>query len=253
MKNFALLKNSIYTDVINSLREDRPRAKKIIKGYTRIIKNNPTLKEVLHIHNNLEKGYFKNDEVKHGFIVENLTAIKRLNKEELRIGLEELDKFIKSNNINYSQDLSVLSEKISNLIMNVNRVDKSIENNQAVDIIIESVLNRKGDENTKQPVSHKLLKQISSKRFNEKYKTLSESEKKIVKGFFSGNKNLINEEYGKLITEIKGIIDDKIKNTEDKDIKIKFYEVKDKLVDYPESITLEHFKKLFTLKENLSK
>jgi hypothetical protein len=253
MKNFALLKNSIYTDVINSLKEDRPRAKKIVKGYINIMKNNPILKEALHIHNNLEHGCFKNEDVKHGFIVENLNAIKTLNKKKLLEGLSELDKFIKDNNIQYSPDLSVLSERISNLILNINRIDKSIENNQGVECIIENIVNRNDTEENRDPVDHKLLKQVSSEKFNEKYTGLSECEKKVVQGFFFGNKNLIHEEYNKIITEVKGIIDEKIKNSDDKDIKIKFYEVKDKLIDYPENITLEHFKKLFTLKENLSK
>ena len=142
MKNFAKLKDSIYTESLNCLKEDREKSKKLIKGYVNILKKNPTLKEAFIIHNNLESGTFKNEDVKHGFIVENLTAIKNLNKDELRKGLGELDKFIKTNKITVSTDLNVLSEKISGLMLNVNKIEKSVENNEAVEYIIESVLSR---------------------------------------------------------------------------------------------------------------
>jgi hypothetical protein len=251
MKNFAKLKDSLYTEVLNCLKEDRTKAKKLIGGYTSILKNNATLQEALHIHNNLEKGTFKNEDVKHGFIIENLNAIRRLDKEELRLGLEELDNFLKGNQIQYSTDLNVLSEKISNLMLNINKVDKSVENNLAIEYIIETVSNRKPSENNRKPISHKLFKEAATKNYNEKFADLSETEKKIVKSFFTGNKEKITEQYNTLTYEIKSVIDSKITATDDKDIKIKFYEVKDRLTTVPEDITLEHFKKLLELKENL--
>jgi hypothetical protein len=251
MKNFAKLKDSIYAESINCLQEDRPRSKKLIKGYVAILKSNPTLKEAFHIHNNLERGTFKNEDVKHGFIVENLTAIKQLDKNELYRGLQDLDKFFKSNNITVSTDLNVLSEKISNLMVNVHRIDKSVENNEAVEYIIESVLNREPSENKRKPVSHKILKETASKKYNEKFASLTEDEKKIIKGFFTGNKDVIKKQYDELISEVKGRVDTKISDTDDKDLKLKFYEVKDKLITPTEDITLEHFKKILKLKESL--
>lgn len=251
MKNFARIKDSIYAEVINSLREDRKKAKQIISGYVGILKHNPTLKEALYIHNNLEKGCFNNEDVKHGFIIENLNAIRRLNKEDLRLGLEELDKFIQGNQIKYTTDINVLSEKISNLMVNIGKVDKSVENNQAIEYIVETVSKRQLTSSGRQPVRHKFFKETASKNFNEKFKGLSETEKKIIKSFFTGNKQIITEQYNQITTEIKTIIDEKIKSTDDKDVKLKFYEVKDKVSTTPDDITLEHFKKLLELKENL--
>ena len=251
MKNFAKIKDSIYTEVIDCLKEDRTQAKKIIKGYTKILNDNPTLKEAFYIHNNLERGAFTNEDVKHGFIIENLNAIRRLNKEELRIGLDELDAFIRSNKIQYTTDLNVLSEKISNLMHNINKTDKSVENNQHIEYIIEHVANRKPTNISRKPVSHKLFQQTATKSYNTKFGELSETEKKIIKAFFTGNKKLITEQYNQISSEIKTMVDNKIKSTEDKDMKLKFYEVKDRLLDLPTDITLEHFKKLIQLKENL--
>lgn len=251
MKNFAKIKDSIYAEVINSLKENRPKAKQIISGYVAILKQHPTLKEALNIHNNLEKGAFSNEDVKHGFIIENLNAIRRLNKEDLRLGLEDLDKFIRGNKIQYTTDLNVLSEKISSLMMNSGNMGKSVENNQAIEYIIETVSKRQVESNHRQPVRHKFFKETASKNFNEKFKSLSETEKRIIKSFFTGNKQTITEQYNAITNEIKTIIDEKIKSTNDKDVKLKFYEVKDKVTTAPEDITLEHFKKLLELKENL--
>jgi hypothetical protein len=252
MKNFAQLKDTIYTSIINLLTEDRPKAKKLIKGYIQIIKSNPILKEVLHIHNNLETGSFKNEDVKHGFIVENLMALKTIDKTKLNSGLKQLDKFITENKIEYSKDLSVLSTKISDLMNNINRIDKSVENNKNVEFIIESVLNRQTEEKSdRKPITHQIFKDIMSKKYNEKFGSLSESEKKVVRGFFKGDKSLIASEYNNLTNQIRESINKKIQETEDKDTKLKLYEVKDKLINIPESITMEHFKKLYKLNENL--
>ena len=251
MKNFAILKESIYNEVINCLKEDRPKAKKLVKGYVNILKQYPTLKEAFHIINNFETGYFKNDDVKHGFIIENLNAIKRLNKEELRVGLDSLDQFIKGNNIQYVSDLNVLSEKLSNLMLNINKVNKSVENNKTIEYIIESVLSRNTTEVSRKPVNHKIFKDVATQNYQKKYANLSETEKRIVKSFFSGDKNSIIEQYNNLTSEIKESIDTTIKSTEDKDTKIKLYEVKDKLLTPTTDITLEHFNKLLQLKENL--
>ena len=251
MKNFAKLKDSIYAEVINSLKENRPKAKKLIKGYVTILKNNPTLQEAFHIHGNLERGSFKNDEVKHGFIIENLNAIKRLNKEELRVGLEQLNTFIKQNKISYTTDLDLLSEKISNLMFNINKTNKSIENNQAIEYIVETVGNRQVTGEQRKPVSHKIFKQTATKHYNDKFAGMSESEKKIVKAFFSGDQKQINEHYNQIVMEIKKTIENRIQITDDRDIKLKLYEVKDKLYSVPETITLEHFNKILQLKEKL--
>jgi len=251
MKNFAILKESIYNEVLNCLKVNRPRAKQLIKGYVNILKQYPVLKEAFHIHNNFDSGYFENDDVKHGFIIENLNAIKRLDKEQLRLGLEALDQFIRSNQIQYATDLNVLSEKISNLMLNANKVHKSVENNQAIEYIIETILKRQPSHNTRKPVSHKLFKEAAMKNYHAKYGNMSETEKKIVRNFFNGDQKAIKDQYTSIMLEIKSNIDTKIKTTEDKDIKIKLYEVKDKLLDAPTNITLEHFKKLLQLQENL--
>ena len=251
MKNFAKLKDTIFTEVLNCLKEDRPRAKQLIKGYFKILKENPTLKEAFYIQNNLEQGSFKNEDVKTGFIIENLNVIKRLDKNELRNGLDALDTFIKTNKIQYTTDLNTLNEKISNLMLNINKVDKSVENNKAIEYIIESVMSREINENQRQPVSHTILKKTATQAYNEKYGNLSEEEKKIVKSFFVGDKKSIVEQYQTMVSNISESINTKLNSTEDKDTKLKLYEVKDKLYTIPSDITLEHFKKLLDLKEKL--
>lgn len=251
MKNFAKLKESLYNEVINCIKEDRPRAKQLIKGYIKILKRYPALMEAFHIHNNFDHAAFKNEDVKHGFIIENLTAIKRLNKEELHLGLEALDRFIKGNKIQYTTDLNELSSQISNLMLNVNKVEKSVENNKAIEFIIESVLKRNVDENQRPPVNHKLFKKTAQKNYNAKYSQLSETEKKIVKSFFTGDKKAIAEQYQTIVTELKNTLNSKITGVDDNDTKIKLYEVKDKLLEVPTEITLEHFKKLLQLQESL--
>lgn len=252
MKNFAKLKDSVYNEVISCLNENRPRAKKIIKGYVKILKQNPTLSEAFYIHNNLETGCFENEDVKHGFIVENLNAIKRLNKEELRVGLEQLDNFIKGNKIEYTTELNVLSEKLSSLMLNVNKTNKSVENNKAIEYVIEHVSKRQIENDQRKPISHKIFKEVVSKNYQEKYGNLSEVEKKIVKNFFTGDKNLIQKQYNEITNELIESLQTKIKETTDSEMKLKLYEVKDKLFETPTDITLEHFNKLLQLKENLN-
>lgn len=251
MKNFAILKESIYNEILNCLKEDRARAKKLVKGYIKLLKKYPTLQEAFYIHNNLEQGSFQNEDVKHGFIIENLNAIKHLNRDELMIGLNALDQYIKSNQINYATDMTTLSEKISDLMINANKTNKSVENNKAIEYIIETVSNRPVIENQKKPISHKIFKEVAQKNYNEKYKNLSETEKRVIKSFFVGNREGILKEYQNLLSEVTTNINQKIQETEDKDTKIKLYEVKDKLLTIPENITLEHFKKLLQLKDNL--
>jgi len=251
MKNFAKLKDSIYNEVLTCLKEDRTKAKRLIKGYVNILKQHPTLKEAFHIHHNFEEGSFINEDVKHGFIIENLNAIRKLSKEDLRLGLDALDKFIKENKIQYATDLNALSEKISSLMMNINRVDRSVENNKAIEYIINEVTKREINTNQRKPVSHKIFKEVATKNYHNKYNNLSEDEKKIIKFFFTGNKKMIKDHYNSILSTIKENINQKIQTADNKDTKIKLYEVKDRLYDNPTEITLEHFNKLLQLKESL--
>lgn len=255
MKNFNSIRDSVNLAVLHIMKEDRARAKKILKEYRTILKNSPELKETLYIHENFEKGSFKNEEIAHGFIIENLMKIRNLNKSNLKNDLRQLEGFMVKNRLPILEFKGTVGDKVSNLIMNLDKTNKSLENNKIIEGLIETVINRQNvlSEDRKDPVNQKIYKKVLSEKYNNKYSTLSEQEKKIVKAFVSGNEKTIKEEYTKVAQNVINQIKESIDNTEDYSLKLKYYQVQTKLYESlsDDTITIPHFQKLFDLEKTM--
>jgi len=256
MKNFNSIRNSVNVAVIHLMKEDKKRAKSILTGYQKILKTSPGLRETLYLHENFEKGAFKNEDVAHGFIIENLIKIKNLNKTKLKKDLNKLENFMVENKLPILEFNDTIGDKVSTLIVNLNKTNKSLENNKIIETLIEEITTRKPlteETEKREPVNQKIFKKVMSEKYNKKYSSLTEQEKLIVKAFVSGNQKTIKEEYNKTSKSIINTIKNLISESKDDQIKMKYYEVQSKLYDGLEldEITIPHFQKLFELEKTL--
>jgi len=99
-----------------------------------------------------------------------------------------------------------------------------------------------------------VLTKISVNKFNSKYANISESEKGIIKTILNGNDETKEETYNTLKRECIDIIDNRLSESSDVDLKDKLLRVKDKLLNtnFDNENFISDINKVYDLKQSVS-
>ena len=195
MDNFGKIKNIFSEILVESILTKNDELKKMFKEYIKIVKEDKTLRLQTLAYNNLETIGSDDEKYIDAYITENIKILTSLSNTEKRKSIKKLEKLLENKlvgkiKINYPAELKSLHNNIHKLTTTKYDVDNIIEcRNNLNGIILERKIE---DEHVQPLVPSKTLTKLSVRKFNEKYESLNEDEKKLVKLLSSSNNELLN-------------------------------------------------------------
>ena len=258
MQNFGKIKNTFNDMIVEGIAKKDAKAKKLFKQYIKTIKESEILKAQFLIYNNIENRVDSDETSANLYISENLRLLEKYKIADIVNENKKLVKLLDKNGVKLldTYKLSGLHESISNLISTkktpknvgvvvdgLKKVGEYIKSNKKPDVV----------EHTELPMS--VLRNIMVEKYNEKYGSLEESDRKILKTLIGSNLEDKEKLYYEVVSECKVLVGNLIEGS-DEESKNKLLKVKAKLEtkeDLNESNFIEKFYKIIELKENLKK
>lgn len=254
MNNFGNIKDTFKNLVIESVIKKNDKGKKLFSKFLKTIKENKTLKDQYLIYSNLQNTKFDDSVEAREFVKENISLLKKLNKEHITKGNDFFLKLLKGNEIikendSFYKDILFLVES-EITPFNVKKVNEStnnivrlmLEKEEVEEVVTESI-----------DLPPSVLTKLAVNKFNSKYSDITESEKEIIKTVLNGSNENKEETFNKLKRECIDTIDNKLNESSDLDLKDKLLKVKDKLLNT--NFSLDNFNtdisKIYDLNESI--
>jgi hypothetical protein len=252
-KNFGKIKNVFNNILSEGVIEQNETKKGLFKEYLKAIKEDEILKTQFLVYTNIENKV-ENDATKAiQFVKENIELFSKFTKKQI---LESNHKLVQNIlfEFEFQDERAELYENISTLIFTPrtpNTIDTIVE---ATSKVVEYILNHKPKvvtEAIELPTS--MISTMMVDKYNEKYTSLDESEKQVLKVLIESTDEEKKEVYSTTLRECIDLINEKL-STADLDTKDKLLRVKEKLLNDKQEINEDFFKnisKLVELKNNL--
>ncbi len=254
MNNFGNIKDTFKNLVIESVIKKNDKGKKLFSKFLKTIKENKTLKDQYLIYSNLQNTKFDDSVEAREFVKENISLLKKLNKEHITKGNDFFLKLLKGNEIikendSFYKDILFLVES-EITPFNVKKVNEStnnivrlmLEKEEVEEVVTESI-----------DLPPSVLTKLAVNKFNSKYSDITETEKEIIKTVLNGSNENKEETFNKLKRECIDTIDNKLNESSDLDLKDKLLKVKDKLLNT--NFSLDNFNtdisKIYDLNESI--
>tara|TARA_B100002019_G_C21271377_1_gene602554 strand:- start:968 stop:1696 length:729 start_codon:yes stop_codon:yes gene_type:complete len=221
---FGIVKNKLDNILVESF-QDKDEFKKIFHESMSALKTNKTSREFFVIYSQLENKKISDPIKAEEYLNETLDFLKR-KKRHLR--LTKLEKTLSKFNEFHKKSRNTLYENLDILIFENNALDieKRIE---AKKNVLKCLTETKKEFVTESKIPNSLLINLSTKKFNEKFSNLTESDKKKFKNLFNKDINKLENEMNSLVEEVTGKLDNLISETEDKNLLSKLEETRKKI------------------------
>jgi hypothetical protein len=256
MQNFGKIKNAFNGILAESMFSKNDTNKLLFKKYIKTIKESDILRTQFLVYNNIETKLGNEGTsvfAANVYISENLRLLEKYKVSDI---LKENQKLVAlseaiTNNLSndYDPRLSSLHESISNLIF-TKRNAKSVETiTESLVNVVEYIKSNKVktlSEAIELPTS--MLTTMMVDKYNEKYASLDESEKKLLKVLIDSTPEEKSSVYSETIRECIDLINEKLSGS-DLEAKDKLLRVKDKLLNDKIDINEEFEKKISKLVE----
>jgi hypothetical protein len=251
VKNFGKIKDNFNNILAENIIIKNNDKKNIFKAYLQTLKENEILRTQFMVYNNLENTFETDAGKAVLFVKENIDLMSKYKMKDILEANTKLANLITWDIVDEANDLY---ENISNLIF-TKRVSSNINVIvESTDKIVKYILNNKPRVIIEQiGLPNSVISNVMVTKYNEKYESLSESEKKILKVLISSNESEKKEIYSQLVRECIDLINEKL-STADLNAKDKLLQVKDKLLNTIQAIDEDFSKnisKLVELKSNL--
>jgi len=179
MRNFGDLLDAIYSTASKQFANDKDKCSKIIKECVKTIKTDNILSDQFTIYDNLKNSIIPEKQLSE-YINENINSLRRYQPQQILESNKKLEKICNSLKVKIKNNK--LNEAISNLYFLMNTAKNINAIHESKNIVKENILSNKKKENKEIPsVPIALVSKMVSKKYNEKYKDLTESDKKILK------------------------------------------------------------------------
>lgn len=254
MQNFGKIKNTFNSILVESFVTKKGETNKtLFKQYIKTIKENEVLKTQFLVYTNIENKIEENELKANLFLQENLNLLNKFSKKEIIEANTKLAEPLMLENEEV-YDKKELHENLSNLII-LKKTSKDIDAIvEATSKVIEYIKNNKLKVVTEKfDLPNSMLSSIMVDKYNEKYSTLDENEKEILKVLIESTDDEKQIVYTKTIKECISLINEKLKES-DLDTREKLLEVKDKLLNDTTNVAEDFNKnisKLIWLKNSL--
>lgn len=250
-KNFGIIKTAYNNLLSEAITSKNDANKGLFKKYVKSIKENEILKTQFLVYTNIENKVESDVEKARMFVKENIELFNKFDKNEI---LEANAKLAKDVLFEENPETNELYENITTLIFTAKHpltVDKIVE---ATSNVVNYIINNKPkvvSESIDLPPS--LVSRILIDKFNERYSTLDESERKMISVVIESTDVEKAEAYNMVLSECLGLINEQL-NTSDLELKDKLLRVKEKLLNDKKEINedfVKNLSKLVELRDNL--
>lgn len=253
-KNFGKLKRIYNTILSEGIVSKDNSKKKIFKGYISNIRENKILMTEFLVYTNIENKVETDINKAILFIKENIDLFSGYSKKEILEANANLIKPILFE-LDENYDKYELHKNITTLIFtekNANNIDAIIE---ATTNIAKYIVDNKPKELVESiELPTLMIGSIMVDKYNERYASLDESEKLILKALMDSDEAQKKDVYSKTIRECIDLINSKL-DTSDLEIKDRLLKVKDKLLNDKQDINedfITNISKLVDLKNSLN-
>ena len=252
MQNFGKIKNAFNGILVESFTGDKESNKNLFKTYIKTIRENEALKTQFLVYNNIENKIEENELKANLFLQENIALLNKFSKKELLEANQKLANSISIENESYEKQ--ELHENLSELIFlkkTSKNIDAIVEATSKILIHMKNNKLKLVKEAIELPNS--MLSTIMVEKYNERYSTLDENEKEILKVLIESTDDQKQEVYKKTLKECIDLINENLKEA-DLNAKDKLLQVKEKLLNDTIEINENFFKnisKLVDLKTSL--
>jgi hypothetical protein len=232
---------------------DDKSKKELFQGYVKSIKENEILKTQFLVYTNIEQKVESDTAKATMFVKENIELFSKFSKKDIQ---EANTKLVV--NLLFENDVidenKELYESISTLIF-TNKTPETIDTIvEATSKIVDYIVNNKPKTVSEAiELPNSMLSTMMVDKYNEKYASLDESEKKILKTLIDSTDDEKKEVYSSTIRECITLINEKL-DTADLNAKDKLLRVKDKLLNDKQEINedfIKNISKLVELRSNL--
>ena len=221
---FGKSKNKIDSILVNTFSE-KPKFKKAFHTLMESLKDNPTNREFFVLYSQIENKSFTSRNDAEEYLNE---SIKTLKSKKNKVNLKRINNSINKYKTYTDKKSNQLYESLDTLVFNENVLDieKRIE---AKKLILKKLQSKKSISITENKVPNSLLINLSTKKFNEKYKNLSEGERKQFKTLMNKDMDSLEKEIDSLVEEVTNKLDTLMTETSDSNLLKKLNETKEKI------------------------
>lgn len=236
VQNFGKLKNMFNNMLVEGMVTKDNKSKDLFKSYVKSIKENEILRTQFLIYNNIENKIETNDFKATQFVQESISLMNKFSKDEIIKANSKL-----AESLLWEQEvdnhLEELHENITTLIFTEktpNTIDTIIEATAKVVDYIKNNKPKEVNESIELPVS--MISTIMVDKYNEKYASLDESEKAVLKALIESDDNQKKEVYGNIVKECVDLINTSLENYSGEDLSENELKTKDKLLRVKEKL-----------------
>jgi len=250
MNNFGKIKDTFNLILSESIIKKDNEGKKIFNSYLKELKENNSLKSQFLLYKNLSSKKFTNESDAKYYIKENITLLKKLDKKEINSGTKKL--------VSLLEGKELVKENHINILVETKKTASSIDKIQESINFITRKMMEVSEQEVEQYESVNLppsvLTKMAINRFNLKYSDITESEKNIIKSVLNGTEENKEDVYVNLKKECIDLIDNKLNENTDLDMKDKLLKVKDKLLrmTYNPNEYVGDIDKVYQLKQSVA-
>jgi len=255
MYNFGKIKDTFNSILSESIIKKDKEGKKIFNSYLKELKKNNSLKSQFLLYKNLSSKKFTNESDAKYYIEENITLLKKLDKKEINKGTKKLVSILKGKEL-VKENMELYNH--INILVETKKTASSIDKIQESINFITRNMMEVSEQEVKQYESVNLppsvLTKMAINRFNLKYSDITESEKNIIKSVLNGTEEDKENVYVNLKKECIDLIDNKLNENTDLDMKDKLLKVKDKLLrmTYNPNEYVGDIDKVYQLKQSVA-
>lgn len=248
VKNFGKIKNAYNEVLVESVVTKSKDKKDLFKSYVKTIKENEILKNQFLVYDLIENKIEPNESKAKTFLEESLSILSKYNKTEIMKANQKLVEGIVFEFDN-DYDKKELHENISVLLC-TSKTPKTIDAIvEAKSYVVNYIMNNIVKENKEgYGLPNSVVSKIMVEKYNDKYSTLDESEKEILKSLIDSDSDKKKEVYANTIRECIDLINEKLVES-DLDTKDRLLRVKDKLLNDKQEIDENYPKNISKLVE----
>lgn len=257
MENFGKIKTAFNEILAEGIVSKDNKRKNLFKQYVKTIKESEILRTQFLVYDNIENQFDADQFSANIFVTENIQLLNKFKPSDIvseNKKLVDLSEEVKET-LDNSYDLANLHESISKLIFTKRNPKTISERTTNTKNVIDYITKNEVKEVSEAlDVPSSVLLGICVEKYNQRYSTLTESEKKVIKVLIESNDEEKLIVYSDVIKECIELIDAKLTES-DLDTKDRLLKVKDKLLNDKKEINEDFTKnisKLIELKNSLN-
>ena len=251
MRNFGSIRTLINRSLSDAYLNENSEGKDVFKKYVKLLKEDTNLKNLFFLHKNLEDTTLSSNAEAKEFIKENIEFIKLADEESLIGSISKVDSLVSG-----EVEDNVLHNAIHDLVFTERTLESLPVIYEAVNTLSTHLLKEKnrGELNLQaeyEAVDSDKLLELAVNKYNDRYGTLSEMERNIIRLSLLGSQ-VKETAFNDIVSENLSSIDVSLIDRDETEVREKLKKTKEKLssMAYNEDSFVDDMFKLSALKDS---